>query len=382
MSPLGQSVVEQAADRWMEVVTGDLPSSPSLVPNERAILDQVCGFSTSFPSGEVDDLNICASEVTIDGPGRIVGATGAVFLGSRTNLPTHSFLRIDQDDIRTLQATNLLDDAVRHEMGECFPRNVGDICVHAAPAIVPFEFIQMTSPPSLVVSSNLLLLRLGTGHCLGIGSLWTNLGLTPSDNPANCNAYSGANANREYRAISGCPDAIPVETGGGPGVACIHWEELCFDTELMTGRLDPNSRLSRLTIGGLADMGYVVNYDAADPFDRNNLRSTCICEARRLGEGGADAPWNRSRQLKKPRLSNTSGDASVKRLSEQGTARAREYGAEMMDLMVGSGVLSTRVDGDEGYRMSMVVYYMEDDEIFDVRITEDDLVMSEADLFG
>ena len=41
-----------------------------------------------------------------------------------------------------------------------------------------------------------------------------------------------------------------------------------FDNELMTGFSEnsPNMPLSRLTIAGMADLGYVVNYGAAENY--------------------------------------------------------------------------------------------------------------------
>ena len=60
---------------------------------------------------------------------------------------------------------------------------------------------------------------------------------------------------------------MPLETGGGPGTAGAHWSEAAFGNELMTGFIsgipDP---LSTVTIGSLQDMGYTVNYSAADAY--------------------------------------------------------------------------------------------------------------------
>ena len=73
-----------------------------------------------------------------------------------------------------------------------------------------------------------------------------------------------------YKTISGNASAtyVPLETTGGAGTVNAHWSEAVFDTELMTGFAESNSNmpLSRLTIAALADLGYQVDYGAADSY--------------------------------------------------------------------------------------------------------------------
>ncbi len=46
-----------------------------------------------------------------------------------------------------------------------------------------------------------------------------------------------------------------------------HWHENTFISELMTGLVNSGGMpLSRITVGGLADLGYTVNYFAADAY--------------------------------------------------------------------------------------------------------------------
>jgi Leishmanolysin len=116
---------------------------------------------------------------------------------------------------------------------------------------------------------------------LGIGTIWSDKGLQGST-LFGC-PYRGAAANREYRAIAGC-SAAPVETSGGRGTACGHWDEDCMRNELMTGFLTTGTKaiLSRITIGTLEDMGYTVDYSRAEPYTRANLGSGCTCRRRTL----------------------------------------------------------------------------------------------------
>lgn len=64
----------------------------------------------------------------------------------------------------------------------------------------------------------------------GIGTLWELNGLE-----SNCNYITNSLASQRYREISGCTGAVPLEQTGGEGTACAHWDEGCFQSELMTG---------------------------------------------------------------------------------------------------------------------------------------------------
>ena len=100
------------------------------------------------------------------------------------------------------------------------------------------------------------------GHVLGIGTLWSTFGLTSGSQ------YIGADAVNAYHQLGGT-GFVPIETGGGPGSAFVHWSEAVFDNELMTPQAalpGVAMPLSILTIGGVQDLGYKVDYAAADPY--------------------------------------------------------------------------------------------------------------------
>jgi Leishmanolysin len=113
----------------------------------------------------------------------------------------------------------------------------------------------------------------------GIGTVWARQGLEVF-----C-TYQGFQANHEYQILSGCNTSVPLENDGGPGTACTHWEIDCFRTELMTGDIATGLThpLSRTTVATLDDLGYIVDYDAADPFGIEKLGTSCVCN-RHLGE--------------------------------------------------------------------------------------------------
>jgi len=77
----------------------------------------------------------------------------------------------------------------------------------------------------------------------------------------------------------------PLETDFGPGTRCGHWDESTLATELMTGFISPGlNPLSIVTIGGFEDLGYVVEYDTADPYTVP-VNSSVLSSARTL-QGG------------------------------------------------------------------------------------------------
>jgi Leishmanolysin len=96
----------------------------------------------------------------------------------------------------------------------------------------------------------------------------------------NC-PYMRDQATAEYKTISGC-DVIPTEQVGGPGSRCKHWSENCLDSELMTTALNIGGNpLSRITVGGLEDLGYVVDYDNAATFTKDDINPSCLCNNRK-----------------------------------------------------------------------------------------------------
>lgn len=73
--------------------------------------------------------------------------------------------------------------------------------------------------------------------------------------------FTGPNAVREFNSVFSRTDtSVPLQLGGG------HWDETVFGNELMTPFVDGTNRVSRVTVGALADMGYTVNYAAAETY--------------------------------------------------------------------------------------------------------------------
>jgi Leishmanolysin len=204
-----------AADRWSRMIVGDLPD---------LLVD----------SQLIDDVLILARGADIDGPGRILGQAGATHVRPRTAgdnafLPARGRMTFDTADLEQMEQEGTLDDVITHEMG----------------------------------------------HVIGVsGFIWGLKGLlngAGTENPT----FEGRSAMEEYgrlRRDGSEPTPVPVENEGGPGTAGSHWREKVFRNELMSGFIAAaGNPISRVTVGSLGDMGYVVDMDAAEPYELPNL---------------------------------------------------------------------------------------------------------------
>jgi hypothetical protein len=211
------AVFQAAADRWAEVITAGQPDEPFTLSNV------LVPWAPPF-SGAVDDVLIDATAGDIDGVGGTLGqATPLAFRNDGT--PYYGIMQFDEADLDRLEQRGRLYDTIVHEMG----------------------------------------------HVLGMGLNWALRGYLTDllTNPR----YNGPAANAAYQEMGGT-GLIPVESGGGFGTALSHWSEDVFVDEVMTGYSDPPpSPLSRMTVGALADLGYGVDFAAADPYTLPSLRT-------------------------------------------------------------------------------------------------------------
>lgn len=138
------------------------------------------------------------------------------------------------------------------------------------------------------------------GHILGIGPFWSSsspiyapiTSYTDANDSTTKYYYTGTNAFNQYKSylstdLSNAVIGLPIEDNGGSGTAQVHPEEgleneVSSDTryingifhpgineELMTGWMEgspTDTPLSRVTLGFLEDMGYIVNYSDAESF--------------------------------------------------------------------------------------------------------------------
>jgi hypothetical protein len=183
-------------------------------------------------------------------------------------------------------------------------------------------------------------------HVLGIGTLWSMNGLYDG------NVYSGPRANAEYQSISGRSGSVPIEKDGGAGTAGGHWDEVCMNAELMTGYVDADMKISRITLGALEDLGYTVAMNQADPFV---IPASANCSNRRgLRRNSGKSKGRGVRQL--------TGD-SRRQLSDAGRDNAIAYGEKVIKEKKEAATIGVDVS-------HFSVLYIEDDKIYEVDLGE------------
>jgi hypothetical protein len=212
---------EDAVERWEEIITGDLPYS----------------FVEGY--GFVDDILIEVAvddiELTFEGVEQTILAVSSVLdqqpdgLASSASLPTYSRIVINSEEVGRLLNLD--------------------------------EFVANT-----------------IGRALGFGALWEEFGLVRTINGVA--TYTGSNALREMAELSDDLNGVNVlEDGADGALAAEYWSEAVLDAELMTPRVElrrpdvgpgnpgvPDNPISALTIAAMQDLGYQVDYGAADRF--------------------------------------------------------------------------------------------------------------------
>ena len=152
-----------------------------------------------------------------------------------------------------------------------------------------------------------------------------------------------------------------------PGSNCVHWAEGCFLNEVMTSAANTNLPVSRLTLAGLEDLGYEVDYSQAESFTMADLNPSCVCNnrlRRTLIDGDDTLSFAEASD------SNSTGNRRRK-LSIAGNQYATEYGQsilaknrEQISLLPESDIPD--IGGDVVY-----VIYLEEDTVYSVLVTSD-----------
>lgn len=220
-----------AVDRIAALIVGDVPDAQV---GSTASPFNVSQCDTTFKGVTalnelVDDVVIYANVTTIDGVGQVLGSAGPCLTRTNGGLTGLGIMRFDIADLNDLANRGRLGDVIAHEML----------------------------------------------HVVGIGTLWTARGLLAGKDSATVRVtgpLATAACANDLGGSAVCVGSVPAENCLNLSVACgagtqnSHWKESTFTTELMTGYAGVTNALSRMTIQGLADLGYSVNTFAADPY--------------------------------------------------------------------------------------------------------------------
>lgn len=214
-----QQILHQAAQRWMQVIVGDVEDVSLTLP-QGACLAGVPGISQ-----RIDDLLIDVTLVELDGIGGVLARAGPCAVRQGSLIPAYGIVQLDGADADLLQQQEQLLAAVLHEFG----------------------------------------------HVLGFGSLWPLRQLIQGLGSADPR-YLGLQGNAAFQGLesqgNGGERQVPIENQGGAGMRDSHWRESVLGSELMTGALDLGPAvLSLVTAGAMADLGYRIDPQPVDPFE-------------------------------------------------------------------------------------------------------------------
>lgn len=250
-TPRQQQAFEAAWLKWRGAITGELQDIGSANP-----IPNVCGTGQTF-SGIVDDLVIYVNLRPIDGPNAVLGSAGPCAVRPNQSgvlqpfLPALGVMTFDTADLPSLESAGQLDQVILHEMG----------------------------------------------HVLGIGTVWTDLGLLIGAN-SDTSSFNGTGAKSAWTTLGGASGSrVPVENCVGLSQPCGagtrdgHWRETTFRNELMTGYLNGGvaNPLSALTLNSLQDLGYTVNLGAAEAYALPTAASTGSVRGALLAQGSLRA---------------------------------------------------------------------------------------------
>jgi len=198
-----QQIVQQAADRWEQIIVGDLPN-------------------VTYNGQVIDDMMMVISATPIDGGGGVLGQAGPTHMRSASRLPYRGIIELDTADVAAMQSSGGLLGVLEHEMGH----------------VLGFG----------VIWQNLgLLVGAGTSNPRFTGSraaaeYSTLVGSTQTAVPVEAGGGSGTALAHWRESTFG----TELMTG---------WYN--------SGR---TNAISRMTVASMADLGYEVNMGAADPY--------------------------------------------------------------------------------------------------------------------
>ena len=97
--------------RWESIIRGDLQDIPITGADPPSA---GCAYPTTMV---VDDLYICAQFVAIDGPGRILGSAGPIYIRRIDGLTITGEMEFDSADIERLKSQGNVGTVILHEIG-------------------------------------------------------------------------------------------------------------------------------------------------------------------------------------------------------------------------------------------------------------------------
>ena len=112
MSPSQTAAFNSAAARWSSIVVGDLP-----MDSVTAVTGDCGDNSPPMNNEKIDDIVIFATIDSLDGPGNILGGAFPCWIRDDSKLTLVGAMVFDSADMGLLEANNILNAVILHEMG-------------------------------------------------------------------------------------------------------------------------------------------------------------------------------------------------------------------------------------------------------------------------
>jgi hypothetical protein len=202
-----QQIIQQAVDRWEQIIVGDLPD-------------------VNYLGRVIDDLAISITSIRIDGNGGILGQSSATAFRSGSELPYLGFIQLDTADVARMQSNGSLLGVVEHEIAH-------------------------------VLGFGVIWSDLG----LVVGASTSAPGFSGVNAVAEYNAIFGTN-------VMAVP--VEAGGGAGTSLAHWNESVLANELMTGWYNAGQTNPISRITVASLADLGYQVNMSAADPYSLRN----------------------------------------------------------------------------------------------------------------
>ncbi len=249
LSPSVQAALDSAKAKWQRIIYQSVGTWPSFTSAAGAY----CGGTPGSPAinQPVPGLLILVEFDSIDGPGKILGEAGPCYVRPGTDFTIGGLMIFDTADVATMISGGTLNSVMLHEMGHVIGFGTlwgfNNTCLQDTS-------IAATSTTSATINDTYV-------GCAQARAMFDSAGGT---------SYTGGGSSVPHGNV------VPVENCGtspyvypncGAGTINSHWREGVLGNELLTGYINSGANpLSIITVGSLADMGYGVNYAAADAY--------------------------------------------------------------------------------------------------------------------